>query len=383
MRTAVRQGGEMLAAGPLGVFDLVSFAELPGWQEDSGLAEAFAAFLRSAEHASKRPYKTGSLGIESEAFSKAFAEARALTGPVNAVGARAFFERHFLPCRIRPDAGERGFVTGYYEPEAEASPERTPRFTVPVYRRPDDLLEADLQNPPEGLDSGFAFARKKSGRLVPYHDRQAIDCGALEGRGLELCWLADRVDAFFIHVQGAARLTMPDGSRMRVTYAAKSGHPFTGIGRVLADLGEIPLEEVTMQTIRAWLAQNPHRQDEIFWRNRSYIFFRETPLGDTDLGPVAAAKVQLTPGRSIAVDRLLHTFGTPFFVHAPELRHTDGRPFRRLMIAQDTGSAITGTARGDLFIGTGKQAGEIAGTIRHKADFYALLPRPLIGAPIP
>ena len=165
---------------------------------------------------------------------------------------------------------------------------------------------------------------------------------------------------------------------MRITYAAKTGHPFTGVGRVLAELGEIPLSDVTMQSIRAWFARNPGRIDEMLWRNRSYIFFREAPVEDPELGPIAAAKVPLTPGRSIAVDRLLHTFGTPFFVDAPGLTAFDGRPFRRLMIAQDTGSAIVGAARGDLFAGSGDAAGEIAGVIRHPADFYALLPRPLL-----
>lgn len=165
---------------------------------------------------------------------------------------------------------------------------------------------------------------------------------------------------------------------MRVTYAAKSGHPFTGAGKVLVALGELALETVTMQTIRAWFRDNPGRVDEILWHNRSYIFFRETEPGSASLGPVAAAKVQLEPGRSVAVDRLLHTFGTPFFIDAPTLTVFDDAPFRRLMIAQDTGSAITGPARGDLFAGTGAAAGQIAGGIRHPADFYALVPRSLV-----
>jgi len=364
-----------------GIFRPLSFDELPGWQDDEGLPEALAAFCRSAHQSELRPYRTGSLGVRFEAFAEAYAEARGFSHPVDPVEARGFFERHFLPFRVEPDAGEQGLVTGYYEPEALASLVRTHVFSVPLYRRPDDLVEVDDQNRPEGFDPYLAFARRDDNGLVSYWDREAIERGALQGGGLELCWLADRVDAFFIHVQGAARLILTDGSHLRVTYAAKAGHRFTGIGRVLADLGEIPLEEVTMQAIRAWLARNPHRQDEILWKNRSFIFFRETPLGDPGLGPVAAAKVQLQPARSVAVDRLLHTFGTPFFVHAPELRHVDGGPFRRLMIAQDTGSAITGSARGDLFIGSGSQAGEIAGTIRHQAEFFALLPRNLAGAP--
>ena len=148
---------------------------------------------------------------------------------------------------------------------------------------------------------------------------------------------------------------------------------------MLADLGEIPLEKVTMQSIRAWFAAHPGRVDEILWRNRSYIFFREAPVDDPALGPIAAAKVPLTPGRSVAVDRLLHTFGTPFYVDALTLTAFGGDGFRRLMIAQDTGSAIVGAARGDLFAGSGDAAGEIAGVVRNAADFYALVPRALLG----
>ncbi|WP_265516368.1 murein transglycosylase A [Nitratireductor luteus] len=355
-----------------------AFADIPGWISDD-LVAAFAAFRRSAEYArTVKPYRTGSLGISAASFDEAFEAALSAGEDVGPTDARAFFERFFSPYRVLPDSGAPGFVTGYYEPEAEASLVRTERFQVPIYGRPLDLLEISPDDPPSGIELGYAFARREGERLIPYFDRRAIDTGALEGRGLELFWLADRVDAFFIHVQGAARLHVPDGRVRRITYAGKTGHPFTGIGRVLAELGEIPLRQVTMQSIRAWLAANPDRMDEIFWRNRSYVFFRETEPGEARLGPVAAAKVQLTPGRSMAVDRLLHTFATPFFVHAPTL-DAERSPFQRLMIAQDTGSAITGPARGDLFMGTGKDAGETAGVIRHPADFHMLAPRALDG----
>ncbi|WP_048647221.1 murein transglycosylase A [Nitratireductor soli] len=355
----------------------VSFDALPGWREDTFLP-ALRAFTRSAHQVLQKPYRTGSLGIALSAFAEAHAAARAVSVP-DETTARTFFESHFIPCRVAPADGGHGFVTGYYEPEAEASRTRTERFTVPLYARPADLVDVDDANRPEGLDPSFAFAcRRDDGRLVAYFDRRAIDSGALEGRKLELVWLEDKVDAYFIHVQGAARLRLTDGATMRITYAAKSGHPFTGAGKVLIALGALDPQIVTMQTIRAWFRDNPWRVDEILWRNRSYIFFRETEPGDAGIGPVAAAKVQLEPGRSVAVDRLLHTFGTPFFIDAPTLTAFDGAPFRRLMIAQDTGSAITGPARGDLFAGTGAAAGQIAGGIRHPADFYALVPRSLV-----
>ncbi|WP_421915416.1 murein transglycosylase A [Mesorhizobium sp.] len=354
-----------------------SFAELPGWDDDDHLA-AFAAFRRSAFHILAKPYRSGALGVDFNAFSPAYDEARTIS-PANRSEARAFFEHHFVPATINPDNGARaGLVTGFYEPEVAASPVRTERFSVPLLARPKDLIDIGDENRPAGLDPYLAFGRETPDGPVEYFDRGEIERGALAGKGLEIAWLADKVDAFFIHVQGAARLQMTDGRLCRVTYAAKSGQRFTGPGKILSEIGEIPLEKVTMQSIRAWFKAHPDRVDEILWRNRSYIFFREAAVEDAMLGPIAAAKVPLTPGRSVAVDRLLHTFGTPFYIDAPSLLAFDGKPFRRLMIAQDTGSAITGTARGDLFAGSGDAAGEIAGVVRNAADFHALLPRALV-----
>ncbi|RUW66407.1 MltA domain-containing protein, partial [Mesorhizobium sp. M1E.F.Ca.ET.063.01.1.1] len=231
--------------------------------------------------------------------------------------------------------GDAGLVTGFYEPQVEASPVRTERFVVPLLSRPADLIDIDDKNRPAGMDPYLAFGRDTPAGPVEYPDRGAIERGALSGRNLEIAWLTDKVDAFFIHVQGAARLKMTDGRLCRVTYAAKSGQRFTGPGRILSEIGEIPLEKVTMQSIRAWFKAHPDRVDEILWQNRSYIFFREAPVEDPALGPIAAAKVPLTPGRSVAVDRLLHTCGTPFYIDAPTLTAFDGNPFRRLMIAPD------------------------------------------------
>ncbi|RWP57602.1 murein transglycosylase A [Mesorhizobium sp.] len=364
-----------------------SFDDLPGWDEDDHLA-AFAAFRRSAFHILAKPYRSGGLGVDFNAFTEAYAAARTVS-PTDRREARAFFERHFIPAHIAAESGGAGLVTGFYEPVVDASPVRTERFTVPLLSRPADLVDIDDGNRPVGMDPYLAFGRATPDGPVEYFDRGEIERGALAGkdlagRGLEIAWLADKVDAFFIHVQGSARLTMTDGRLCRVTYAAKSGQRFTGPGKILGELGEIPLEAVTMQSVRAWLKAHPQRIDEILWRNRSYIFFREISASeaaaadDPELGPIAAAKVPLTPGRSVAVDRLLHTFGTPFYIDGPSLTVFDNKPFRRLMIAQDTGSAITGPARGDLFTGTGDAAGEIAGVVRNPADFYALIPRRLV-----
>jgi membrane-bound lytic murein transglycosylase A len=354
----------------------VDYSQLPGWVGDTS-AGAYAAFRRSALYAgaAPKPYRTGSLGVKAEAFADSFGEARTGIDPPDP---RAFFERHFQPCHVSPSPANAGFVTGFYEPELVASRIETERFGLPLYGRPGDLVGLDASSRPANMDPAFAFGRTAAGGIVEYFDREAIENGALAGRAPVIAWLEDKVDLFFAHVQGAARLKLEDGTIVRVTYAAKSGHPFTGPGGVLADLGEIRREKVTMQSIRAWFRANPHRIDEILWRDRSFIFFREVIVEDADSGPIAAAKVQLAAGRSIAVDRLLHTFGTPFFVDAPSLMAFGARPFRRLMIAQDTGSAIVGAARGDLFAGSGAAAGDIAGVVRHPADFYALVPRVLL-----
>ena len=355
----------------------VAFSDCPGWNRDDQSA-AFAAFRRSADYASHQTYKSGGLGIRFEALEPIFAAARNLDDP-GVEDARVFFERNFTPCQIAANQG-KGFVTAFYEPEIEASLQADGRFKVPFLRQPDDLVKVTDENRPAGLDPSFAFARRTKTGLAEYDDRRTIEQGCLSGRGLEIAFIADRVDAFFAHVQGAARLKLRDGGLMRITYAAKSGHPFTGIGRILVANGEIPASEISMQSIRRWLTEHPDKADELIWQNRSYIFFREAPVDDPNAGPIAAAKVPLTAGRSLAVDKLLHTFGTPIYISAPNVTVFDGEPFARLMIAQDTGTAIVGPARGDLFAGSGDTAGEIAGGVKDDADFYALVPRGLLEA---
>jgi membrane-bound lytic murein transglycosylase A len=354
----------------------VDYSDLPDWADETA-GGAYAAFRNSALYAetAPKPYRTGYLGVQAEAFARAFREARAEADPSDP---RGFFERYFRPCHVSPSPANAGFVTGFYEPELPASRVETKRFRFPLYSRPADLVDLDGTNRPGGMDPYFAFGRVTGEGIVEYFDRKAIENGVLADRVPVIAWAEDRIDLFFAHVQGAARLKLEDGTIIRVTYAAKSGHPFTGPGGVLADLGEIPREKVTMQSVRAWFHANPHRTDDILWRNRSFIFFREVVVEDASGGPIAAAKVQLTAGRSMAVDRLLHTFGTPFYIDAPTLTAFGAKPFRRLMIAQDTGSAIVGAARGDLFAGSGAAAGEIAGVVRHPADFYAFVPRVLL-----
>jgi membrane-bound lytic murein transglycosylase A len=353
----------------------VPFTELEGWEDDDP-SSLFPVMIRCLGHIRDvKPYRTGSLGVTADELAAVFAAA-ADRSPQTPAEARAFFEEAFQPFRIMRSDGGTGFVTAFYEPEVEVSDAPSDEFRFPFYRRPPDLIDIDDTNRPEGFDPTYAFARNTKEGIGYYPRREAIDKGYLDGKGLEIAWARSRVDVFFTHVQGAARLVYPDGRIQRITYAAKAGHPFTGIGRHLVDIGEIPLAEVSMQSIRAWLAAHPDRVSEVLWQNRSYIFFREAPVDDGSLGPVAAAKVPLEAMRSLAVDRLIHTFSSPFFIRSETLTHlTDGKPFARLMLALDTGSAIVGPARGDIFTGSGFEAGEFAGNVRNDADFVILIPR--------
>ncbi len=347
----------------------LTFTDLDGWAADDHAA-AFSTFRLSAAAIADAPPKTRALGVDGAALSVVARRALALPDQ-SAVAARGFFEAHFAPVLVEPETG-RGFFTGYYEPEVDGARAASPRFSVPLHAPPADLVEIDEENPPPGVPAGYRFARRTESGYAPYPDRAAIMAGALDGAALELVHLADPVDAFFIHIQGAARVRLAAGGVMRVTYAAKSGHPYTPIGRVLVDRDALPRGGVTMEAIRAWLAAHPDEAPSVLAANRSYIFFREAPVDDPALGPVAAAKVPLSPGRSLAVDRTLHTFHMPVWV---ETILPGGAPLRRLLVAQDTGSAILGPARGDVFFGSGDAAGAIAGAMQAAGRFVALVPR--------
>ena len=363
--------GERAAAAIIDGTRLVplDFSELDGWRDDDHAA-AFAAFRQGATVLARHPPRGRALGVDGARLAAILRRAASLPPDVEIAEARAFFEAEFSAFELRPPTGG-AFFTGYYEPVVEGSLTPTPEFRVPLHRPPADLVEIAPGSVP-GLDPTFRFARRTAEGLAEHPDRGAIMKGGIAGRGLELVWLADPVDAFFIHVQGAARIRLPDGSGLRVTYAAKSGHPYTPIGRVLVEAGALTAETATMPAIRAWLAAHPEDARAVMAKNRSYIFFREAPVQNPALGPIAAAKVALTAGRSLAVDRLLHTFHAPVWI---ETTLPSGERFNRLTIAQDTGSAIVGPARGDIFFGSGDAAGAIAGAMRAGGRFVLLMPK--------
>jgi membrane-bound lytic murein transglycosylase A len=291
--------------------------------------------------------------------------------------ARAFFEKNFRPIRIATLGEAAGFLTGYYEPIVDGSRTWSQEFQVPVYRKPSNLIPGGRRRITDGFPNKGTVGRKLGRKkIVPYYDRAEIEEGVLTGRQLEICWLKDPIDLLFIQIQGSARVRMPDGSIVRINYDAHNGYPYTPVGRPLIEMGAIPREEMSMDRIRKWMEENQDAAKEVRRKNRSYVFFREPPISASE-EPKGAQGVSLTPGRSIAVDRGLHMYGTPFFIEAdlPIDGAQPTTPFRRLMVGQDTGSAIVGPARADLYFGAGQEAGLIAGRIRHPGRFAMLVPK--------
>jgi membrane-bound lytic murein transglycosylase A len=355
----------------------VAWADIGGWSEDDHL-QAYRAFRLSCRPiAAQRslPADPKALGVSLRDPCRA---AKALDIS-NAAKARAFFEEHFLPLRISRLGEDDGFVTGYYEPVIDGSRTQTDVYTVPVYRRPSNLFVRGVKQSASGLpNKGQVFRKIGRRKLVPYYDRAEIEDGAIAGRGLEICWLKDQTDLLFTQIQGSARVRLEDGSTIRINYDAHNGYLYTPVGRILIDRGIIPKEQMSMQKIREWMDQNPDGAKELRRQNRSYVFFREVQLSDKDEA-VGAQGVPLTPGRSIAVDKALHVYGTPFFIEGalPIDSEQSKTPFHRLMIAQDTGSAIVGPARADLYFGAGAEAGRVSGRLRHNMRFVMLVPKSL------
>ena len=292
---------------------------------------------------------------------------------LTAQDALTFFTTNFKAYRVHDVENAKGLFTGYYEPEVAGSRSQTAEFPVPLYRKPDDLVTFTEQ---EHRLTGLRYGRRDGGRALPYIERREIERGALSGRGLEICWVKTWAEAFFLQIQGSGRVLLPGGEVLRLSYAAKSGLPYTGIGGVLAARGTIPREQMSMQSLKAWMNVNPDDARHLMWQNKSFVFFREITVTDEALGAVGAARVHLTPGRSLAVDRSNWMFGTPVWLetsYPPEAQRTEP-DIKRLMIAQDTGSAIRGFARGDLYWGWGEDAAVIAGHMKSPGRMTVLLP---------
>ncbi|HRE19629.1 MAG TPA: MltA domain-containing protein [Rhabdaerophilum sp.] len=350
------------------------FDALPGWSGDDHAA-AFTAFFETC-----RPLVENSAALRAAlppppALVETCRRALALDAGLTAVAARAFFEVHFAPYEIIPEGGN-GFLTAYFEPVIEASLKPSTDFPVPVLGRPSDLVtlrSGEAIAPPyESLQA----ARRTASGLEPFATRAAIWAGALDGQGLEIAWLRDHAELFIVQVQGSARLRLPDGRTTRLVYAGRNGHPYTSIGRKLVESGEIPLGEMSLARLMGWLRANPAGGRVLMEENFSYVFFARDDSAPPDRGPIGGAGVPLTTGRSLAVDRAIWPYGVPVHISVETLAPEGGRrKIERLMIAQDTGSAIVGPARGDYFMGTGPEAGDRAGLVRDACRFIVLWPK--------
>ncbi|WP_310345561.1 murein transglycosylase A [Methylobacterium sp. BE186] len=368
------------AAGPLrvgeAVLEPVLPASLPGFP-GTDAAAALDAFRRTCAGAPPPQLPTVAGALEDLASA-----CRAAEG-VSAEGAGAFFAARFDAYRVvRPADGanpERrlGFLTGYFEPELAGSLTRDADHTAPVLARPDDLVTFEPGETRPGLDPALRAARAVGDRLEPYPDRAAIEDGALAERGRPLLYLRDAVDLFVLQVQGSGRVRLPDGRSVRVLYDGRNGRPYTSVGKLIVAEGHLPLEGLTLARWTAWLRDNPAEGRRLMRKNASYIFFRLAEVEDPALGPPGAAGAPLAPGRSLAVDANLWRYGLPFWLEGR--LPSGGAEAGRLVVAADTGSAIVGPARGDLYLGTGGAAGVAAGNLRDAVGFVVLLPKPAAG----
>ena len=289
--------------------------------------------------------------------------------------ATAFFRDRFAAFRGERPADQRpGFLTGYFEPELTGSLEPGPGFPTPVLARPDDLVSLGPGETRPGLDPALRAARATADGFAPYPDRAAIEDGALGAHARPILWLRDAVDLLVLQVQGSGRVRLPDGRAVRVLYDGRNGQPYTAVAKLIVQEGHLPLEGLTLARWTAWLRDNPEAARRLIRANASYIFFRLADVADPGLGPPGAANAPLSPGRSLAVDATLWRYGLPFWLTGPLPGGRAGEA-GRLVIAADTGSAIVGPARGDLFVGTGAQAGAAAGNLRDAIGFVVLLPK--------
>ncbi len=362
---------ELLDRLPAGTLtEARGFEALAGWPA-ANHAGSFAVFQQTclaalAGQTAPRP------GVPVPASLALICRQAARLGALEPDNARRFFEAHFQPVEIMP-GGSPGFMTGYYEPEVPGALTESPEFPAPLLARPDDLVTISKGT---GVDAETSAGRRlPDGSVVPYPDRAAIGGGALGRFARPLVFVRDEVEAFFIHVQGSARVRLADGQVKRLSFAGRNGHAYTSIGRIIADEGHMRIEEMNLASIKAWLRADLGRGRAILQRNKSYIFFAESPSLLAEMGPIGGAGVPLTPWISIAVDNGIWPYGLPIWIEAG-LPEPGGAlsAFHALTIAADTGTAIKGPARIDLFHGWGEAAGELAGLVRHSMRFFALLP---------
>ena len=285
---------------------------------------------------------------------------------------RKFFEERMVPFQIsNADGSDNGVITGYYEPLLRGSRSKTARFRFPLYAVPDDMLEIDLGDTFPQLKGQRLRGRLSGKKVVPYYKRGEIDALAEPLKGRELFWVEYAVELFFLQIQGSGRIELADGRQVKVGYADQNGHPYVSIGKKLIEMGEMKLEDASMQGIKAWGERNPSKLNALLELNPSYIFFRELP--DNLSGPLGAMGIPLTNEYSIAIDPKSIPLGSPVFLATTQ--PNSAIPLNRLMLAQDTGGAIRGAVRADFFWGFGEKAGAQAGRMKQQGRMWVLFPK--------
>ena len=343
---------------------------LPGWQQDR-LIEAWPALLASCRAAGMAP-----------AWRAFCGEAMAIA-PQDAPAQRTLIEARLRPHQVVSLEGigrqriDAGLITGYYEPFLNGARRKKGGYQTPLYAVPDDLVTVDLGEVYPALQGARVRGKLQGKRVVPYPDRAQLQDGKLLA-GKEILWVDSAIDAFFLQIQGSGRVRLDDGTTVRLAFADVNGRPYRAIGRYLVDRGEMPVEEATAPAIREWLQRHPERQLEVFNQNPSVVFFREEKLADPSQGPRGALGVPLTPGRSVAIDPRWLPLGAPLFLSTMD--PLTSAPIRRLVMAQDTGGAIRGAIRADLFWGWEAPAAEAAGRMRAQGSLWLLWP---VGQPLP
>jgi membrane-bound lytic murein transglycosylase A len=349
----------------------ITYNEIPGWKSDN-LSETLPALKLSCSKIKKLP-ENKSLGkfIEMGKVSDwlPICKDAHLIRSGNKTEAQYFFESRFLPYTVANNQNRVGLFTGYYEAELNGAFGSNARYRYPILAKPKDIINANLIEFDHKLDGHRITGRIKGNKLVPYYTRAEIDDGALSGRQLETMWVDNAIDAFVLHIQGSGRIILPDGSYVRVGFDGRNGHQYTSVGRELVSAGKMRLKDVTMPSIRKWMEKNPVAARALMRKNKSFIFFKVSK----EAGPIGAQGVILTPTRSIAIDREFFPMGLPVWLDTtvPGSR----KKLQRLMITQDTGAAIKGPVRGDVFWGHGPQAAIHAGLMKEKGKLYLLLPR--------
>lgn len=363
-----------------------SFADLPGWTKwqpnaadlaalRQAFAQSCAVWLRRQD--ATRPI-SDRISPELQTLAGNLAQWRRICAEIEATedaALIALIEARFTPFQVSVtedrEITETGLFTGYYVPELSGSRVPSAQHPIPLHRRPEELVMVDLGLFREGYRGDRIAGYVAQGQLRPYATRAQIDTGALDGRGLELVWLDDPIAAFFLHIQGSGRINLDDGSAMMVGYAAQNGHPYFAIGRALIEEGHVPREQMSMQAIENWLRAHPNRFYDYLHKNPSYIFFRDLGEGEA-LGSLGTP---LTPHVSLAVDQHEIPLGAPLWVDIAADEETGLPALQRLMLAQDTGGAIRGAVRGDIFWGYGAEAADMAGRMRSVGRYWLLLPK--------